>query len=583
MPEFNVADASVATILKENSPLAIIKGYQPNTWFYVPRAPRIARLASDKPLFTVTRNRQHAPGGGGIDTLGGVFAAQLEISVPIPSVDDQAEWTELIRVTTGIKPDAGSNYFRFQPMRLRDGVMNILGVDAYVVDPTKVGNIPVGASATIPASLELNKLGADTFAAALKNGTNSLQFPLVASFTYKYDMITPSCHYELHANSKKVYDFFSSSVKARASWFGWVGANADIQTTRESLLSSGAITISEIARPDGFDQPRIKQLENTLIDVWTKNVLSKLCDKPSIDPAQAPNPEGFFGGVSVAIKSYSQVQNINLDMTFDLSELLETTHSMAYVFGYQFAALDPKDYLTDVIDDNRLPIVINLGKDERVHRYSGQYGYRKADGTFVANAITGIDGSVGGILTGQIQFAVNEQEPPTTEVQLSVDWQDANWEARAEVHKLNNGDSGALDEFSPGNNIARMTIISDLEKLPAGTISILNWKSDLPPVNGNPVKIYSGSLVLGGKDAAGQIQTLVAEFPYLKGAQAQSKLLIDVTVAPADGSAPLSKHLEAPITTSAVPVLRSVLSAPSPLRAMEHALFQMQTRQLVLR
>jgi len=582
MPDFNVADASVATILKENSPLAIIKGYQPNTWFYVPRAPRIARLTSGKPLFTVTRNRQHAAGGAGIDTLGGVFAAQLEISVPIPSAEDQAAWTELIRVTTGIKPSGGSNYFVFQPMRLRDGMLNILGVDQYVLDPSKVANIPVGASSTIPVSLQLNKLGADTFAAALKNGTTSAQFPLVASFTYRYDMITPSCHYELHADSKKVYDFFSSSVKARASWFGWVGANADIQNTRESLISSGAITIKEIARPDGFDQPRIKQLENTLIDVWTKNVLSKLCDKPSIDPAQAPNPEGFFGGVSVAIKSYSQVQDLNLDMTFDLSELLESTHSMAYVFGYQFSALDPKDYLTAVLDDNRLPIVINLGKDERVHRYSGQYGYRKADGTFVANAITAVDGSTGGILTGQIQFGVGEDEPAVTEVQLSVDWQDPNWEARVETHQLKNGVSGAVDEFNPGNNIARIMIVSDLELLPAGTISIINWKSDLPAVNGNPVKVYSGSLVLGGQDTAGQIRNVIAEFPYLKGMQAQSKLIIDITIAPSDGSAPVTKHLESPITTSAVPVLRSIVNAPNPLRAMEHAAFMLQTKRLVL-
>ncbi|MEZ4733754.1 MAG: hypothetical protein R3E79_42195 [Caldilineaceae bacterium] len=551
---FNVADASVATILKEGSPMALIKGYQKNTWFYGPRAARINRDGTNRPLFALVRNRLHEAGGQGLKTIGGVFGAQLELAVPVPTVAEQKEWQEHIKIVSSISPE-GTDSFRFQPLRLRNGKMSILGVDQYVRHPEALVNIPIGASSTIPVSLELNEVGADTFYQAMGNNQ---AFPLLIYMEFVYDMVVPKCHYKLHANTQKTYEFFSRNVKARAAFFGWVGAQADIAKTREELLTSGAVTIEQVSPPDGFDSESIKKLEERIIDTWVKEVLSKLAEKPQLDPAVAPDPKGFFGGVSVTMKSYQSVQNIDLSVDYQYSVLAEEKYSVTYAFHHQFQALSAADYATDVIDDNELPIVINLTKSPHVHAFSGQYGYVRQDGVYVADDITNVSGAIGGILTGSIQFGVNEEMPETTEIQLSVDWSDPYWEDRTQKIVVQNNASGALHTFSPGNYIAIQRIITDFERYEPGTISVINWKTAIPDYDGNPSKVYSGSLYTVGNGDSGTIQTTDIAYPYPAGHQNDTKLLWDVLITFPNGEVK-TKNGEALAAQSMVALLTALM------------------------
>jgi hypothetical protein len=559
MPDFNVADGSVGTTPNDNSPLSLIKGYLPNTWFYAPRAARIAtsKDKEQRPIFIVARNRIHEPNGQGLKTVGGIFAAQLELTVPIPTIETQNQWTEQIKRDWRIVPE-GSNIFRFQPMRLRSGKMTILGVDQYVVDPSKLIDIPVSASSTIPVTLQLNALGADTFVAALKDKNTAMKLPLAVRLTFKYDMVVPNCHYKITADTKRVYDYFSVNAKARASYFGLVGGKADFSKTRQDLVNSGAIKIDQISPPDKLSNERIQQLETAIIDSWTKSTLKAVTNPPQNDPAVAPDPNGFFGGISVSMKDYKNVEKLNLSAEINYSQLAEETFDLSYVFGPQFANLNVSNYLLDVEDDNKLPIVINLCRDEAIYRYSGQFGYRKQDGTFVSNSITNVDGKEGAVLTGQIQFATKEPPPITTDVQLSVDWHDRNWEDRTEKTVLTNGDSGIAYTFSPGNRIARIKIMTNLELLEEGSISIISWRSRLPNFQGNVVKVYSGALYLVGQGQNGKFQTEMIEFPYHQGAEVEGKLIWDVMITKPDGTV-ITKSNEIPITQPALPLLSVVL------------------------
>ena len=558
MADFNVADASVATVLPKDAPLALIKSSTPDTWFYAPRAARISRDGADRPLFVVARNRRHAPGGGGFETLGGVFAAQLELAVPIPSEDDLKAWSSFIGTVASITPSQGLSRFYFQPMQLRSGIMSIQGADQYVTDPAALQNIKVGAGPTIPLTLELNKLGADTFAAGLQSHTGPI-LPVTASFSFKYDTIVPECHYHIHAYSDKVYNFFSLNAKATASYWGLVDASVDYSTTREKLISSGAIEITWVSKPDGFNNDMIKKLQDSIIDNWAKNVLAKIAEHPQCDPAVAPNPSGFFGGVSVAIKDRSYVESLNLDADVNLKDIVEETFSLSFVFGYQFNLLNAADFLLDVLDDNKLPVVINLGANARVRRYSGQFGYRKADGSFVANSIADVPGSNGGTLTGQIQFATTEPEPESTEVQLTVEWIDPDWDARQEKHIIKNGDSGAAYEFDPGDNIASLMLATDLEMADSGSIAILGYHSIMPDVNGTPAKVYSGSLILACQGTAGKLHTQLIQFPYLADTQNKVMLAWDLSFSKPDGTV-LTKSGSSPVTQGAMFISRSVVT-----------------------
>lgn len=560
MPEFNVADGSVATVLKEGSPLAIIKGYQPNTWLYAPRAARIARDGSNRPLVSVIRNQKRKPNGS-FETLGGTFAAQLELAVPIPTLQEQKEWTEHIGIVSSIKP-TGNSGFRFQPMRLQGGMMSILGVDQFVIDPSKVHNIPIGASSTIPVSLELNPLGADTFATALGSATGK-GFPAVVALQFKYEMIVPRCHYKITANNERTYNFFSMNTKARASWWGWVGAQADISSTRSELVDKGCIKIEQISPPEGLDSERIKQLEATLIDAWVKRTLTMIANQPRMDPAVAPDPRGFFGGVSVSLKSYSEVSSLNLTAEFDYSQLQEERYNLSYVFVNLFDQLNPKDYLLEVSGDNQLPITVNLTKDDRVHTYNAQYGYNRSDGTFVGFSLNQVSGDQGAVLTGILQWQQTEPIPKNTTVLLAVDWKDGNWQDRTERHVVKNvinGDSaGALYQWTPGNNIADMSVVTDLETLPAGWTSVIQWNTVIPDVDGMKSKVYLGKLILKGAGVAGAVKTSDFSFPYFEGVQSEVKVKWKVLILGTGSGQTYTKEGESSALNPVIPLFRAQL------------------------
>lgn len=558
-PDFNVADGNIGPVYKEGSPLALIKGIQPNTWFYAPRAARIAKSEVTKlPLFLVARNRVHEANGQGLKTLGGLFAAQLDITAPALTLEDLNQWSEQIKLATGIAPQ-DSRSFRVQPLRLRSGTMTITGVEQYVEDPKALVNIPVGVSATIPITLKLNAIGADTFVSALKDN-NVVKLPMVASLNFKYDMILPDCHYKITADTKRVYDYFSVNVKARASYFGLVGAKADISHTRQELENTGAIHVEQVSRPNKLTEERIKQLENSIVEAWTRKTLQLITNPPTMEPVTAPDPNGFFGGVSVSMKSYKEIQSLNLSAEFNSQEVQETDFNLSYVLGQEFMILDER-YLLDVNDDNKLPIVINLTKCPEVNLYSGQFGYHKEDGTVVSNSITAIKGDTGAVLSGQIQYASSEKRPDFVDVQLSVDWIDASWEDRVDQIQFPVKDSGVAYEFSPSNFMVTTQIMTDLELLPPGSIAILSWRSRLDDYNGHPVKVYSGALYLPGKGDSGSFRTSDIKFPIRPEDQKTGELVWDAVVTKPDKTVINKKNNEQSITEPSLIALSTLLES----------------------
>jgi len=519
---FTVADGSVAVVLKENSPWALIKGTEPNTWFYAPRAARVERGDSDKPLLAVTRNRRPVPGNPGqLETLGGVFAAQLELALTVPSPQEQAEWTEHIRLVTGIAP-GGSTAFRFLPMRLHSGELVIGGCDQYVLDPAKLKR-PVAASSTVGVGLELNALGADTFVQALRSST-SQSFPVIVNLQYKYDMVLPRCHYEIRANNRVVFDFYSRNERARASYFGLVGGSYDRQIVRQELIQQGGITITQISPPDGLNNEQIKKLEESIIDMWSKQVLAMIANVPKPDPAVAPNPSGFFGGVSVSIKDWSYVQTLDLTAVYDYQELREELYNVSYVFANLFEGLNPTDYLLDVYGDNELPLTVNLGQDGRVMRYASQFGYRRPDGSYAGGSLRDVSGDNGGVLAGTIQWNQADPRPTTVSVGVSVDWKDPNWEDRSQTFDIPTSDSGILQVWSPGNHVANIAIVTDLEMMPEDYIADIVWSSVMPDYQGQPMKVYQGRTLISGKGANGKPLSQLFEFPYPAVLQPHTKV-----------------------------------------------------------
>lgn len=570
MSEEVFVDASAPFVWSDEHPLAFFKATAPDTWLFAARAGRIV-MDGDRYRFALIRNRKQEQGDTGgqqLVTKGGTFATQVNVAPVIGSFEDEKAWTEAIKRDSPFVPP-GIERLNLRPLGLRNGRMTMAGLEGLVADPSAYRDVPVGMQTSVPITLPLTVDGADTLWSIL--GTPA-GFPFSVRFDYDYDVLYPGAHYRITANTRKVFDFFSVNVKARASYFGLFGGRADISVVRSELTGSGAVLIEWLAKPEGFDDARIAQLQNSILDAFAKSALD-LMVQDVVPDTEASAPGGFFGGVSVKLKDIHEVENLNLSGEFKENDIRTQTFSFSLSFA-QLGNLDAAIYGVDVTGDNMLPITLNLGKDARhVQKYICQYGYRRPDGSVQSDRAeaTGQDGL---LLKGVVQWAQHDPQPAKVEFQFSVDWENLEWEDYATKLERDTGLSGVLFPFTPGNYIRTVSVLCDFPRAEPGTFAFLEWRTVLPlNPDGTQPKNYSGGVVYEGGGAGTLPDRLTIEFPYNNETVQNAKFEWEAQLVRPDGTVLERKVSEELEKTSAVLAVRALLrpvpqGSPLPRRAV---------------
>ncbi|MEV6394700.1 hypothetical protein AB0M39_07940 [Streptomyces sp. NPDC051907] len=554
------ADAAAPTVFSDDGILAFFKSTLPQTWFYATRAGRIA-MDGDKYRLVLVRNRKR--GAGGLETKGGMLATQINLAPVIGTVDDERAWTEAIKRNSPFVPP-GVERLTLRPLGLRNGRMTIAGLEGLVENPGAYRDVPIGVQTSLPITLPLTADGADTAWGIL--GTPA-GFPVTVRFDYDCDFLYPKAHYKITAETQKVYDYFSVNAKARASYFGLVGAQADLDLVRSELIGSGAVTIEWLARPEGFDDSRIAQLQKTILDAFAKSALD-LMVADVVPDHEAPAPEGFFGGVSVRLKDFHEVEKLNLSGEFKQNDMRTQTFSFSFSFA-QLRNLDRSQYGVDITGDNVIPVTLNLGKDPiHVQKYLMQYGYRKLDGSFHGTSAEGT-GANGLLLQGVVQWDPREPQPPKTEIQFGVDYERLDWEDFSTLTERANGPSGVMHVFTPGTYIRKIAVLSDLLKAEPGELASFEWRTVFAPnppgTRPNPPKDYSGGVLYDGAGIQAPPDKFAIEFPYNNEVADGAKFEWEVVLIKNDGT--VLHHKE----TKPLKDVSTVLASRSRLKPMLQA------------
>jgi hypothetical protein len=563
-------DASGPLVFSDDDILAFFKATAPDTWFYAPRAGRIA-MDGDKYRAVLVRNRKKS--AGGLDTKGGIFSTQINLAPIVGTIEEERAWTDAIKRNSPFVP-VGLDRLTFRSLGLRNGRMTISGLEGTVADPAAYRDVPIGVQTTLPISLPLTADGADTLWGIL--GT-SAGFPMNVRFDFDYDVLYPGAHYKITADTKKVHDYFRLNMKARASYYGLVGAQTDLDVTRKELTGSGAVVIDWIARPEGFDDSRLTQLQNSILDAFAKSALNLMVADVVADH-DAPDPDGFFGGVTVKLKDFREVENLDLSGEFRENDLRTQDFSFCVSFA-QLRNLDRAQYGVDVTGDNTIPVTLNLGKDpEHVRKYFMQYGYRKADGSFngASAESTGGDGL---LLQGVVQWDPREPEPNETEIQFAVDYERLSWEDYSVQLERDNGPSGVLYVFTPGTYIQQIAVVSDLTRSDEGEFASLEWHTIFAPnppgVSPRVPKNYSGGLVYDGAGRQALPDKFIIEFPYDNEVASQSRFEWEATLVKADGTVLQHKETRPLAEVHTILAIRALLQ-PAPAAAPLPAVIRAQ-------
>lgn len=419
-PQFNLVDGTVAVVTSEKQPFILMKGYDPDKWFFAPRWGKLAVNTSGRPAFTVTKKVKNNPDGSRT-TVGGQLSLMVELAVQIPNESSKQEWTSLIQTVTQLNPKGTA--FNFQPLPLYSGKMSVFGLDTYLIAGQKTKEIPVGASSSIAMVFDLSADGADYFHTLVGTGKASPTVSII--FEFKYDRFVPKCTVQAHGLKQKTYDYFSINAKARASYFGLVNGSAEYSKTRADLRSQDGLDISFLGTPpEGIDQ---QKLLDSLLDQFIKIEVGNWIDPSKSTPANASDPGGFFGGVSVAMKEEHFSDTAKFDRSISFSKIEQEVHQASFSFEQQISKLIASEHAYLIQDDKKLPLLVAASASDAVRLYAIAASYGTGpDSTAIKfdtiDAKKGGIASVNGVSGGVIQFPAGANPPLSAQITTIVDF-----------------------------------------------------------------------------------------------------------------------------------------------------------------
>ena len=171
-----------------------------------------------------------------------------------PTARKPAEWTAALRA---LNPTIPADGLRFEPLGLIGTTMSIDVNPALVDNATKLVDIPVGSQTTVPINLTLTPLGAQTMWQTLEQGKG---LPITVQFRSTYLTLKPGGHFKITVDSGLVGtpqpQRQGGGQLLRARRRQGRGRRAGTELTR-----TGAVKIEWIAKPKGFDESRVAELQ----------------------------------------------------------------------------------------------------------------------------------------------------------------------------------------------------------------------------------------------------------------------------------------------------------------------------------
>jgi hypothetical protein len=510
LPNFNLVDGTVAIATDPQMPFVLFKGYNPDTWFYAPRWGRIAKNPNGEPAFTITKKVRNNPDGSKT-TLGGVLSFMVELVTELPDERQRQVWDRLIKTLYNLQPQAGA--FNFQPLRMTHGKMNVSGLDMYARPGQPLKDIDVGASSSIGFAIELTPDGADHFAAMV--GASPVPFPpqVAILFSFKYQYLIPQCDIQAHGFKKKTYDYFSVNARARASYFGLVNGSFNYQSVRADLRQMQGLDVSVVGNPpQGVD---LQKLLDSVFDRFVKMEVGQWI-QPDPKPVEAPAPGGFFGGVSVAMKSVNLSDEARFDEHLSFAGINEEIHQVSFNFEQQLGAFDPRKHVFIEEDDIKLPFKLAIGSSEKVKIVVPSASYTTTTGPRNVQTRT-VDGNVGGLSEGIIQFTW-PQRPTSAQISLIVNFVPpfgSGYEFRSTQPV---SDTGAAFLFEPDQFVQRTRIFFIMAATTEDLTSkaLFKWEWTPPQAGGTPRPKVSGFFLVTPdlNGISNNLPTYDIEFPY---------------------------------------------------------------------
>lgn len=497
---FNVVDGGYEA--PPSTPWKLFRGNATDVWFFAPSLGKLATRPDGSPAMTLTAKVRNNPDGSRT-WVGGTLSFLIQVTQEIPSQDVMQGWHDLLKAQ-GLVPRGAS--FQFQPLPLTQGKLNAHGLAGKVVPGGQPTNdVSIGASSAIAFALNLTGDTARDYYVAMKSRSQiPPQVAIVCSF--KYQKLLPSCRIRMSGSKKKTYDYFSDSLKARASYWGLVSGSFERSRVRAELKNTGGFNLEVIGTPPaGID---IAKLTDAMTDKFLMKEAGEWI-KPDPTPAEASSPGGFFGGVSYSMKSVNISAEESFSGEINVADLIMEPHDISFDFETAMSQLDPEKHAFLIEDDRQLDLKLVVGNCPLVLQSTSVASYVRG-GSPIRVAVPDLP-SAGGITSGIMQWTQGLEEKPTSADMESAFIFQSPYPSYIVKRSIPVSDSGAVLAIFPDNFVQRSTLIFTFDGSSADNVAICQWKFTPPP--GSTSLPVSRVIRIGGDPIPGNLPTTDIVFP----------------------------------------------------------------------
>ena len=249
---------------------------------------------------------------------------------------------------------------KFIPLNVQKGEATVLiNPESGTPDPAhnaKDVGTPGGTNSFL---IKLTELGAQEWAQGIRERK---AIPAGVKFMYEYLRLMPKVGAEVTVHGRRVFTHLSTQLKADVRGF-WYGGSANIEAAWEKMTRDGAIDIKFI----GTMPPELEQMRTDLVTSFANQAREMLFKslfepKPDVQPAQAGDTRGLFGGANFALKWRREEETTDLKLTLGFEGWTWLKASMDADLSALFAGLD-ESYINDVNTQMSFPASIVVDAD----------------------------------------------------------------------------------------------------------------------------------------------------------------------------------------------------------------------------
>jgi len=376
---------------------------RPDIILFTPRQPSLAiNPATGRYQFGMAQYRQQSEGTYKITGGSAVFTITSAIQF------DPAEFQRLkdqwVSEMGAIGPEPPSNP-RFIPLNVQKGQARVLiDPDTGTADEEHNARDVGTPGGTISFLVDLTELGAQLWTQGIKENTS---IPGGIAFSYEYLRMMPDIGARVVVHGDRTFQHVSTELNASVDGL-WYGGSAQIEAMWERMARDGTVEITYIGTglPPELEEIR-RDLTMTFADQARERMFDMLFEpKPDVEPAEAGDTGGIFGGTNFAFKYRRESEVVDLEQTIRFQGWTWLQARSDPELTTLFHELDAS-YVTELNAQQSFPASLVVDADPQLETVA--VSWSASEGKAPESPVFGTDG-------GNEQYVVTSQNPDDVEI-----------------------------------------------------------------------------------------------------------------------------------------------------------------------